>query len=114
MNLSQKHCKPCEVGAPPLSSAEIQELSKGIEDWVIEEDRKLKKTFVFKDFKEALKFVTEVGKIAKSEGHHPDICIFDYKKVGIELFTHAIDGLSENDFILATKIDELQKKSILE
>jgi len=68
---------------------------------------KIKKTFVFKDFLEAVEFVNKIADIAEAEGHHPDICIHSYKKVDVELTTHAIGGLSENDFILAAKIGEL-------
>ena len=78
------------------------------ENWMLIEDKELEKNYVFKDFKDALNFVNEVGKIAEAEGHHPDINLHDYKKVTIRLSTHAISGLSENDFILASKIDGLK------
>lgn len=75
-------------------------------EWQVIDDKKIKREFIFKDFKEAMVFVNKVAKIAESEGHHPDISIF-YSKVEIELWTHAVGGLLENDFILAVKIDNL-------
>ncbi len=111
MNLSRKHCKPCEGETASLSALETEEFIKEIDNWTIEGDKKLEKVLIFKDFQEALDFVNKVGEIAEAEGHHPDISIFDYKKVRIGLYTHTIGGLSENDFILAAKIDELKIKS---
>jgi 4a-hydroxytetrahydrobiopterin dehydratase len=110
MSLQDKHCKPCEDNTPPLSSAEAEELVEEIDQWTIEDDKKLEKVLVFKDFRQALDFVDKVGAIAERENHHPDISIFDYKKVRLVLFTHAIGGLSENDFILAAKIDDLLRQ----
>ena len=112
MNLKHKHCKPCEnKSTPSLTSAETQELSQEIDHWLIENDKRLEKILVFKDFKEALAFINKVGEIAEAENHHPNISLFDYKKVRIELSTHSINGLTENDFILAAKIDELLRDS---
>ena len=110
MNLSHKHCVPCEGGTEPLTATQNKELVEKIDNWEIDKDKKLEKILVFKDFKEALNFVNKVGEIAEMENHHPNISIYDYKKVRIELYTHAIDGLSENDFILASKIDELGRQ----
>lgn len=109
MNLSQKHCVPCEGGMPPLSEAEENALLPKVESWLILRDgnHKLRKQFAFKDFKEAIQFVNKIAEVAEAEGHHPDIYIF-YNKVQIDLFTHAVGGLSENDFIMAAKIDEIQ------
>jgi len=106
MELSKKHCKACEGDAEPLSHAEGEKLRQEIGSWHMEGDKKIEKTFVFKNFKEALDFVNKVGVIAEAEDHHPDISIFSYKKVKIELTTHSLGGLSENDFILASKINE--------
>lgn len=105
-DLSQKHCVPCEGGDPPLSEAEENRLIKEIHDWLLlrEAEHKLRKQFKFKNFKEAMNFVNKIAKIADREGHHPDIYIF-YNKVQIELFTHVVGGLSENDFIMVSKID---------
>ena len=110
MKLKDKHCKPCEKETSPLSRFETDGLIKNVDNWTIEGDWRLEKILIFKDFKEALDFVNKVGAIAEAEGHHPNIAIFDYKKVKIELYTHAIGGLSENDFVLAAKIDELNRK----
>ncbi|MEK7176902.1 MAG: 4a-hydroxytetrahydrobiopterin dehydratase [Patescibacteria group bacterium] len=107
MSLSQKHCKPCEEGAKPLSRGEANKLGEEIGLWHIENNSKLERIFTFKDFKEALEFVNKVGEIAEREGHHPNITLFDYKKVKLELYTHSIGGLSENDFILASHINNI-------
>ncbi len=107
MDLTQKKCVPCEVGTAPLAEAEIQELLPQVDKaWKVIDSKKLEREFVFKDFQEAMGFVNEVAKIAEEEGHHPDLHIF-YNKIKIELWTHASNGLSENDFILAAKIDKL-------
>ena len=103
MNLTQKKCKPCEGGTPPLTEEQANELLKQIPEWTIK-DGHVYKQFKFKDFKEAINFVNKVADIAEQENHHPDITI-NYNKVNIELYTHAINGLSENDFILPAKIN---------
>lgn len=108
MQLEQKHCKPCEGDTSPLSHTESMRLAEEVDNWTIHDDKKLEKVLVFKDFKEALNFVNKVGEIAERENHHPNIEIFNYKRVRVELTTFAIGGLSENDFILAAKIDELK------
>lgn len=105
--LSQKHCVPCEGDAQPLSHEESERLLEKISQWTLIEDREIEKTYEFNDFSEAIDFVNAVSKIAENEGHHPDIRLHDFKKVDIKISTHAIDGLSENDFILASKIDEI-------
>lgn len=108
MDLAKKHCVPCEGGTPPFSNSEENENLAKINGWSLIRDteHKLRKQFTFEDFKEALAFVNKVGEIAEEEQHHPDIKIV-YNKVQIELFTHAVGGLSENDFILAAKIDKI-------
>ena len=105
MELTKKKCKPCEGGMPPLNEGEIENLLKHVDGWHVEDNR-LTKQFNFTDFREAMGFVNKIAEIAESEGHHPDIMIH-YSQVNIELWTHAINGLSENDFIVAAKIDEL-------
>lgn len=92
---------------PPLGAAAIFEFAKNVPAWKIIDNKKLSREFKFKDFKEAMAFVNHVADIAESEGHHPDIYIF-YNLVRLELSTHAVGGLSENDFILAAKIDTLR------
>jgi 4a-hydroxytetrahydrobiopterin dehydratase len=109
MDLTQKHCVPCEGGDPPLTTEQEDTLKPQVPTWLLLRDteHRLRKQFKFKDFKEAVSFVNKVAEIAEQEGHHPDIYIF-YSKVQIDLFTHAVGGLSENDFIMAAKIDKLQ------
>jgi len=104
--LSKKHCVPCEGGASPLSREESENYLRNMSEWSLEDDREIQKTFEFKDFSEAMNFMNAVAYLAEEEGHHPDIKLHDYKKVDIKISTHAIGGLSENDFILAAKIDE--------
>lgn len=107
MKLSSRSCKPCEGGIPKLKSEEYLLLnSKLINPWNIVDDMKISKEFHFQDFKQTMKFVNRIAEIAESEGHHPIMHVF-YSKVQVELWTHAILGLSENDFILAAKIDEI-------
>ena len=108
MNLTDKRCKPCEGKTPPLSPEKIRTYAKQLREWNIEKNLKIEKEFRFKNFKDALSFLNRVGKIAEEEGHHPDAFI-SYNRVRLGLTTHAIDGLSENDFILAAKIDALEK-----
>jgi 4a-hydroxytetrahydrobiopterin dehydratase len=106
-DLAQKKCVACEGGVDPLNRVEAEVLMKQLKQWTLSGDAKwLSKDFKFSDFKEALAFVDKVGAIAESEGHHPDIQL-SWGKATVELTTHAINGLSENDFILAAKIDEI-------
>ena len=107
MDLTQKHCVPCEGGTPPFTQERIAEYRPHIaEEWSVLDNTKLHRDFRFKNFKQAMAFVNQVAEIAEAEGHHPDISIF-YNQVTIELWTHAVGGLSENDFIVAAKIDVL-------
>lgn len=105
--LKARHCVPCEGNTPPLSLTESEIRLEEVNGWSIVENSTLEKTFVWKDFATALRFVNAVGAIAEEEGHHPDILLFGWNKVKLALFTHAIDGLSDNDFILAAKIDNI-------
>jgi 4a-hydroxytetrahydrobiopterin dehydratase len=106
VDLTKKKCKPCEAGTPALTLDEIKRFIGGVRDWQVEEDKKIKKEFKFKDFLGSMDFVNKVARLAEEEGHHPAIFI-SYNKVKITLATHAIGGLSENDFIMAAKIDKL-------
>ena len=107
MKLINKKCVSCEGGAPPLTEAQIQEYLPELKTgWKVLENKKIQKEFVFKGFAEAIAFVNKVANLAEAENHHPDIHIF-YRKVTIELWTHSVNGLSENDFILAAKVDNL-------
>ncbi|HEX9722314.1 MAG TPA: 4a-hydroxytetrahydrobiopterin dehydratase [Candidatus Paceibacterota bacterium] len=105
-NLAVKKCVPCESDTPPLEHDKIQELVKDVEGWEVKDDKLIAKTFKFKTFMEGISFVNQVASLAEREGHHPDI-IIRYRKVTFQLTTHAIGGLSENDFIMASKIDLL-------
>ncbi|HWV39585.1 MAG TPA: 4a-hydroxytetrahydrobiopterin dehydratase [Vulgatibacter sp.] len=104
MNLRSKRCMPCEGGVPKLGPEEQRRLGAEVPAWRVEDDR-LVRTFVFDDFAEAMAFVNRVAAIAEEEGHHPDFCVH-YRKVDMSLWTHAIGGLSENDYILAAKVDD--------
>jgi 4a-hydroxytetrahydrobiopterin dehydratase len=106
--LSAKKCRPCEGGVPPLASAEIVELSRQVPEWRLTSDgQRIRREWRVRDFVTALDFFNRVGQIAEGEDHHPDLHLVGYRNVAIELWTHAINGLSENDFILAAKIDRL-------
>jgi len=105
MKLVEKHCLPCEGGTPPLQDREIKELITQVPSWSLKEGH-LYRSFKFERFLEAIDFVNSIARIAEEEGHHPDISIH-YNRVEVQVWTHAIKGLSENDFILASKIDRL-------
>ena len=108
-NLSQQHCVPCEGGIAPLSKSDAEETMKHIPNWILsQEGKNISRVFIFKDFTEAMVFVNNVAEIAEAEGHHPDISI-NWNKVHLDLSTHAIGGLSTNDFILASKINTIIK-----
>ncbi len=107
IDLASRRCVPCEGGVPPLDREEAERLRAAVPRWELDQDAKtIRRTFRFKNFREALAFVNAVADIAETEGHHPDITIH-YQRVPLTLTTHAIGGLSENDFILAAKIDRL-------
>ena len=108
-DLLNKKCVPCEGGVLPFDISEIHKYQKKVDGWEILEEKKiffLQKKFNFKNFKESQKFINKVGEISESEGHHPDIS-FGWGYAGVKITTHAIEGLSENDFILAAKIDQI-------
>ena len=108
--LAEKKCIPCEGEVEPLLPQEAQDLLGKLDDWsLIDDAHLLMKQFMFANFVQTMKFVNEVARLAEEEQHHPEMNIA-YDSVTIELTTHAIGGLSENDFILAAKIDQLEKK----
>jgi len=107
MDLSEKKCKPCEGGVAPLGKKEVADYRKEIShDWDVVDNKKITKEYSFVNYRHTLDFVNKVANLAEEEGHHPVMHVF-YGRVVIELWTHAIDGLSENDFIMASKIDKL-------
>ena len=109
-DLLNKKCVPCEGGVLPFDISEIHKYQKKVDGWSIKEDEKkvyfLEKNFLFKNFINSQKFINKVGNISEKENHHPDIH-FGWGYAKIQITTHAIEGLSENDFILAAKIDQI-------
>ncbi len=106
-DLSNKNCKPCEGGIPPLTHSESLELLKELDTWELK-DNHISKTFEFKNYYQVLAFVNAVAWMTHREDHHPDMSV-GYNKCRVEYSTHAIGGLSENDFICAAKVDALFK-----
>lgn len=107
-DLSRKHCVPCEGSVAPLPREEIQRLAGQLPSWQVAADGgRIRREWRVKDFATALDFLRRVGEIAENEGHHPDLHLVGYRNVAIEIWTHAAKGLTENDFILAAKIDTL-------
>ena len=106
--LADKKCIPCRGGTPPLHGAELEKLHASVPDWEVVDERQVRREFRFPDFAKALEFVNRVGAVAEEQGHHPDI-LLAWGKVGITLWTHSINGLTESDFIMAAKIDRLAR-----
>jgi|TARA_B110000438_G_scaffold142505_1_gene137409 4a-hydroxytetrahydrobiopterin dehydratase len=108
-DLLKKNCVPCEGGIPPLDLSEIHKYQKKVDGWDVKKNEKeiffLEKIFKFKNFINSQNFIIKVGEISENENHHPDI-LFGWGYAKIMVTTHAIEGLSENDFILAAKIDQ--------
>jgi 4a-hydroxytetrahydrobiopterin dehydratase len=104
--LAEKICAPCKGGVPPLDSVESAKLASELPDWTVVNLHHLSRAFLFPDFAAALDFVNLVGELAEREKHHPDIFL-SWGKAVIDIWTHKINGLSESDFVLAAKIDEL-------
>jgi len=106
--LEAKHCVPCEGGVPRLSPAEVEAHVGGLPGWRLTDDgQRIYKDWIVRNFMAGIEFFEKVAELAEREGHHPDLHLVGYRNVRIELWTHAIGGLSENDFILAAKIDRL-------
>lgn len=110
MDLANKKCVPCEGGVEPLKGEQIVEYLQALTGWQVKEEKQLTKEYQSKDFAEALAFVNMIGAIAEAEGHHPDMNLHSWNKVALTLSTHAIGGLSINDFILAAKIDAVKQE----
>lgn len=104
--LAGKHCVPCRGGVPPLEPDAAADLGRHVPEWAIIENHHLQREFAFPDFRSALAFTNEIGELAESEGHHPDIFL-RWGSVRVEIWTHKINGLTESDFVLASKIDQL-------
>jgi 4a-hydroxytetrahydrobiopterin dehydratase len=106
--LRSKKCVPCEGGVPKFTPDEAKSQLTKLHGWSITQDgQRIRKEWVVKNFMAGMRFFNKVAEVAEGEGHHPDLHIVGYRNVAIEIWTHAIGGLSENDFILAAKIDEL-------
>ncbi len=109
--LTQKKCKPCEGGVSKLSKKEAEEYLINLPVWKLNNDATLiRSDYLMKDFDAAIHFINQIAKVSDTEDHHPDLHLTGYRKFSIELSTHAIGGLSENDFILAAKIDGLPRE----
>ena len=106
MELAEKRCVPCRGGVPPLNHEQIAGLLPQLPGWEAMDDHHLSKTYPFPDFKTALEFVNRAGAIAEEEGHHPDLAL-SWGKVGVTIWTHKVNGLTESDFILAAKLDRI-------
>ncbi len=109
MDWTSKKCVPCEGGVPPLAADRVHALVATLDGWDVREGR-LHRHFRFRDFAGAMRFVNAVASLAEEEGHHPDFAVHDWNLVDVTIWTHAIGGLSENDFILAGKIDALPRE----
>lgn len=107
-DLTQKKCLPCEGGVPALNADQVRQLLPAVPDWKLTADgHRIRREWRVKEFLTALDFFNRIGKLAEDEDHHPDLHLVGYRNVAIEIWTHAVDGLTENDFILAAKIDKL-------
>jgi 4a-hydroxytetrahydrobiopterin dehydratase len=107
MTLKDKTCVPCRGGTPPMNLGEANENLASVPEWVLTDDAtRIERNFKFKNFVEANQFVNRIGEIAETEGHHPDIS-FGWGYARIVFLTHVINGLHENDFIMAAKVDAL-------
>ena len=105
--LAQRTCKPCEGGTEPLPRSAVEKLLEDVSGWELIDEHLIRKTVTCKNFLDAIALMHEIAPIAEAQDHHPDLHLTRYKRLTIELSTHAIGGLSENDFILAAKIDQL-------
>lgn len=112
MDLATKKCIPCEAGTPSMTKDEAEQLLGQVSDWeLIDEEGKLKirKRFKFNTYLDGIKFVNQIAKLAEEEGHHPDMLV-GWRRVTVNLMTHAIGGLFQNDFVMAAKINQIISK----
>jgi 4a-hydroxytetrahydrobiopterin dehydratase len=106
--LARKKCVPCEGGVPPLSREQAEALVKNVEGWSLtHEGKRIKRAWKVRNFMAGIDFFNKVAALAEEEGHHPDLHLEGYRQVAIEISTHAVGGLTENDFILAAKINQI-------
>lgn len=110
MDLANRHCRRLPKGSPPLEPSRAQELSAHVPQWRIDGGQ-LEREFEFRDFRTALDFLVRAAVVAETEQHHPDLHLTGYRKLRIGTSTHSVGGLSENDFILAARIDRLPEKA---
>ncbi|HZG54289.1 MAG TPA: 4a-hydroxytetrahydrobiopterin dehydratase [Pyrinomonadaceae bacterium] len=106
--LANRKCVPCHGGVPPLATDEIERYLGELRGWEVVEGHHLKKSYAFPNFRQPLALVNRIAEVAEAEGHHPDIS-FGWGRADVTIYTHAIDGLTESDFILAAKIDGIEK-----
>ena len=106
MALKDKECIPCRGGVPPLTEREIEPFIKELADWQVIEGKKIRKEIKFDDFAQSMEMANRIAELAEREGHHPDLLV-RWGELVIEIWTHKVDGLTESDFILAAKIDDL-------
>jgi 4a-hydroxytetrahydrobiopterin dehydratase len=106
--LAHKRCQPCEGGIPPLAAEQVKKYLDELPGWRLSGDgRRIRREWRVKDFATGLDFFNRIGRVAEDEDHHPDLHLTGYRQVAVELSTHAVGGLTENDFILAVKIERL-------
>ncbi|MCA1630382.1 MAG: 4a-hydroxytetrahydrobiopterin dehydratase [Acidobacteria bacterium] len=110
-DLASRKCVPCHGGVPRLRGDELAEFASRVPAWEIVEEHHLRRRYKFSNFRDALAFVNRAGEVAENEGHHPDIS-FGWGYCDVTIYTHAIDGLSESDFILAAKIERLSDSGV--
>ena len=111
-DLIKQKCVPCEGNAKPLSGDDLSPYLKQCPHWILIEGNKLQREIECKHFNQAMELINSVAKLAEEEGHHPNIYLYDFNKVRLTLYTHAISGLSKNDFILSVKINTIVEKSL--
>jgi 4a-hydroxytetrahydrobiopterin dehydratase len=108
IDLKSKKCVPCEGDVPPLSPGQVEAFLDAVEGWTLShQGQRIRREWVAKNFMAGIAFFNKVAALAEDEGHHPDLHLAGYRNVAIELWTHAAGGLTENDFILAAKINEV-------
>jgi 4a-hydroxytetrahydrobiopterin dehydratase len=106
--LASRKCVPCEGGAPPLSRDEAETMIQNVEGWVLTHDgQRIRRSWTAKNFMAAIDFFNKVAALAEEEGHHPDLHLEGYRQTAVEIWTHAVGGLTENDFILAAKVNQI-------